>query len=149
MLNSEETPTEGDVFHLTVAVAAIVNAFPVYDTLPAVQDAAGEAPVDPVDADAFVLPGPPLGLQDIGFEAAVEAEPDYYLYWYGEGDTAYWLSDQPIPEFNGVLVAGGDALYARFGQLGSYMNMDIAMGYGGIRPIEQAATLHLMDPADL
>ena len=147
-METEDSALGEDVFHLTAAVTAEVNAFPEYDAQPAGEEVDDEAPADPADADAFVLSPWPLTLMEVGGEAvAPEPEPGYFLYWYGEGDTAYWLSDQPIPDFNGVLVAGGEALYAQFGQLGTYMDMDIALGYGGIRPIEQAATLHLVDPA--
>lgn len=140
-----------EIFALAIAAAILVDPFSglqdVQDVASATQEPAPEE-ADTFDFDAWEA-RQAAAEAELAAAFAPAAEPGYYLYWYGEGDTSYWLSDQPIPDFNGVLVAGGDALYARFGQLGTYMDMDIALGYGGIRPMDQVHTLHLMDPAEL
>lgn len=123
-----------DTFTLTIEAQEYVGLDLAEDTPAAGPVEATEDTGPQLVADIFVLP-----LLEFGFEET--PEPGYYLYWYGDGNTAYWLSDQPIPDFNGVLVAGGDALYAKFGVLGTYMDMDLAMGYGGIRPTEHVYNL--------
>jgi hypothetical protein len=130
-MDDENTPPE----IITVEPEPISDIFAPVLVVEGATDEVAELPA--LEEDTFDLPE----LQEIAFEEA--PEPGYYLYWYGEGDTSYWLSDQPLPDFNGVLVSGGDALYAKFGVLGTYMDMDLALGYGGMRPIDQAMTLHL------
>jgi hypothetical protein len=137
-----------------------VLGFAIATAIAVLQGGASEAAAPEVDLstlaeeaapDAFLahpLPGP---IDLAHEETAPELELGYFLYHFGpEDNTAYWLSGQRIDdEGYSRLVAGGEALYAKFGLLGMYQDMDIAYGYGGIRPIEQADMLRFMDPADL
>lgn len=118
-----------DAFSLTANFTEYVPAFPPAE--PAAEaSAAAQEPAAPEDTFAIPAAGP---VALVAEEAM--AEPAYYLYWMGEGDTMYWLSETPLSDY-GTPVAGGAALYAQFGVLGAYIDMDLAAGFGGIRPIE-------------